>query len=53
MAYIIGAASIAFIIMQLYTMVAAGDREFEMEDEEQENYMAEWRKKHEKSGGAT
>ncbi len=50
MAYIIGGAvAAAFVIMQLYMMVAAGDREFDLEDAEQENFMKEWRAKHDKT----
>ena len=50
MAYIIGGVvAAAFVIMQLYMMVAAGDREFDLEDEEQELFMKEWRAKHDKT----
>lgn len=45
--YVVGGTLILLAVLtQLYTAVAAGDREFELEDEEQEKYIMQWRLKH-------
>jgi hypothetical protein len=48
-AYIIGGIAVAVLIVtQLYTILAAGNREFDLEDVEQELFIKEWRRKHAK-----
>lgn len=46
-AYIIGGVAAAVLVVtQLYTILAAGNREFELEDLEQEHFIREWRREH-------
>ena len=45
--YVLGISVISVIVItQLYTIVAAGTREYELEDREQEAFIREWREKH-------
>lgn len=46
-AYIIGGVAVAaLVVTQLYTILAAGNREFDLEDLEQEHFISEWRRSH-------
>lgn len=46
-AYIIGGVAVAVLVVtQLYTILAAGKREFDLEDLEQEHFISEWRRNH-------
>ncbi len=46
-AYIIGGIALAILVVtQLYTILAAGNREFDLEDLEQEHFIKEWRQQH-------
>ena len=45
--YIFGGIVIGlYLVTQMYSIVAAGNREFELEDSEQEDFIREWKNKH-------